>query len=152
MIFVREAFFADIFVIALGRVVRRVEIEKADRTVVLSNQFLEVPVLNNHITESDVRLFNQRKIPADIVRLTSKAGQSGSVAIANQLIKLSRLLHVSLRTVPQGTFSLPFGQIHLVPRKFGTDTVEFLAGIECVPQFVNQFIVFVADTTIKVHK
>ncbi len=54
MVFVRKAFFADVFVVTLSRVIRRVEIEKADRTVVLPNQFFKITVFDYHISEADV--------------------------------------------------------------------------------------------------
>ena len=39
-----------------------------------------------------------------------------------------------------------------VTSEFCADTVKFFARIERVPQFVNQFIVFVADAAIKIHE
>ena len=69
--------------------------------------------------------------------LSAEAGHPGGVAVADQLVKPCRLLHIHCMTVAG---------------KFSTNTVKFFARIERVPQFVNQFIVFVADAAVKIHE
>ena len=122
MVFFGKPFFADVLIVSFSRVVRRVEVEKTDRTVILPDQFFKVPVFDHHISKPDVCLLNQWKILANVVRLASKTGKPGCVAVANQLIKSRRLFHVGRGTVTS---------------EFCADTVKFFARVQRIPQFIN---------------
>ena len=94
MVFFREAVLAHVFVIAFGFKIRRVTVEKADGAVILPDELLEILVFDDHLGKPPVSLLNEGKVAADVVGLAAVAGQPRSVAVADELVKPCRPLHV----------------------------------------------------------
>lgn len=65
----------DVAVIAFGREIRRIAVEKSYGAAILFNQLLKVLVLDHDLLKPPARLFYQRKIVPDTVRSTAKLSQ-----------------------------------------------------------------------------
>lgn len=63
---------SHIFVVILGFKVRRIEIEERVRTVILLDEFLEIFIFDNNISQSGGCRFDQRKVVPHIVRLCAE--------------------------------------------------------------------------------
>jgi len=105
MVFFREAVLAHIFVIAFGFKIRRVAVEKADGAVILPNELLEILVFDDHLGKPPVGLLNEGKVTADVVGLAAVAGQPRRIAVADELVKPCRPLHIRCgRITGEGVF------------------------------------------------
>ena len=128
---------AHVFVVALGFKVGRVAVEKADRAVILPDQLFKVFVFDHDLGKPPVGLFDDGEVPADVVGLAAKAGQSAGVAVADELVKPRRFLHVACGRIScEGVF----------------DEVKVLAGVEAVTQGVRQRLRLLPHTAEEVHQ
>ena len=150
MVFFCKSVLPDVLVVPLGGMVGRVAIKKAHRAVVLPDELLKIFVLHHHVLQTPVGLLNKGEVGPHIVGLAAVAGESGGVAVADDLIEPGRSLHIAGGAAHQGVLSLPFGQIHLIPRQRLFDQFEVLTGIEDIPQGVDQLLMPVPDAAVQV--
>ena len=92
VVFLCEAVLSDVGVVALRAVVGRVAVEQTLRPVVVPDELLKVLVFNDHPGQTAVGLLNEREIRPQIVGLIAEAGESGGVALADDLIEPRRPL------------------------------------------------------------
>ncbi len=137
MIFLCETRLADILVVALRVVIRRVEIEKGGRAVIVQDQLFEVLILHHHGPQPPVGLLNQREIPPHIMRLPGKTGETSGVAVADNLVKPGRPLYVAGGAVAG---------------EGGADTVEILPCVEDVFQRRHQLLRLFPDAAVQVYQ
>ena len=86
---------AYVFVIALGREIRRIAIKKAHLAVLCRDEFLEILIFNYNLLKPPRSLFNKRKVAPHTVRFSAKTITPACVRISYQLIKLRRALHIA---------------------------------------------------------
>ncbi len=137
MIVFRKPAFADILVVALCVVIGRIEVEEGGRTIIVKDQLFKVLMLNDHSPQPPVGLLNQREITPHIMGFPGKAGETGGVAVADDLVKPGRFLYVAGRAVAG---------------EGGADTVKILPRVEDVFQRRHQFFRLLPDAAVQVHQ
>ena len=104
--------------------------------IIVPDQRSEVLVLHYHIRQPSVGLLNEWEVAPHIVRLAGKAGESGGVALTDDLVKPGRPLNIGSALAAQGQ----------------ARPVEVLSGIEDIFQGVDQQIRLVPHTAVQVGK
>ena len=150
MVLLCESVLPDVLVVPLGGMVGRVAIKKAHRAVVLPDELLKIFVLHHYVLQTPVGLLDEREVSPHIVGLAAVAGEGRGVAVADDLIEPGRFLHIAGGAAPQSVLSLPFGQIHIIPRQRLFDQFEVLTGIKDIPQGVDQLLMPVSDAAIQI--
>lgn len=86
---------AHIFVVALGRKIRRIAIKKAHLAVLCRDEFLEILILDHDLLKPPRSLFNQREITPHTVRLSAETVAPACVTVTDKLIKIRGSLHIA---------------------------------------------------------
>jgi len=137
VVFFCKAVLAHIFVIAFGFKIWWIAVEEAHRAVVLPDELLEILVFDNHLGKPPVCLLYEGKVAADVVGLAAVAGKPRCVAVADELVKPCRPLHIRCGTVTgKGIF-----------HKF-----KICAGVETIGKHRHQLLRFISHTAVEVHQ
>lgn len=137
MILFREAVLTHVFVIAFRFKIWRVTIEKADGAVILPDELLEILVFDDHLGKPPVGLLNEGKVAADVMGLAAVAGQPRCVAVADELVKPCRPLHIRCGTVTgEGVFH----------------KLEIRTGVQAIGKCRHQLLRLFPHTAVEVHQ
>ena len=126
---------ADVFVIILGVVVRRIAVEEGFRSVILLDELFKVFVLNDYLLETSASIVDQRKVVPHRMRLRSEGIESRCVALSDDLIEIRGSPDVR---------QFGFGMEHF------SHIVEVQTGVQRVSQFVAKFVWVISDASEKV--
>lgn len=137
MVFFRETVLAHVFVIAFGFKIRRVAVEKAHGAVILPDELLEILVFDDDLGKPTVCLLYEGKVAADVVGLAAVAGQPRRIAVADELVKPRRPLHIRCgRITSEGVFH----------------KLEIRAGIETIGKGRHQLLRFFPHAAVEVDQ
>ena len=124
-----------VFVIALGRVIRRVAIEKAHLAVLCGDELLKVSVFDYDSLQTARSLFYQREIAPHGVGSAAEAVTAACVAVPDKLIELRGALYIA---------DLGFLDDYML------DTVEVLPAVQHEPEPFDKLRAFVTDAGVQI--